>query len=241
MNPGEQIHKSMQRICDDDLAKQAKEQPPDGGNRKGVGKVKMNLVMHDMAEALYEVARVMTFGAVKHEPKGWIKVPNGIYEYTEALHRHLNAESRGELRDKEWDLLHAAHAACCALIRTQLILNNLKVPEGCLQEGRLPPGTTITIKRPIGGSAEQAAPLSDFTPIPGDTTGLCGACKAIIRGAKVTYLAYDKNNLVGDVDGVMVICEACAKFSSDLSVLGVNTPERLGQAREAIKFASGRK
>lgn len=132
---GAQIYKGTQRICDDDLARQAKEQPPDGGNRKGVGKVKVNLVFHDMAEALHEVCKVMTEGAKKHEPKGWLRVPNGIYEYTEALNRHINAESRGELRDREWDLLHSAHAACCALIRAQLIINELKENGGVLPEG----------------------------------------------------------------------------------------------------------
>jgi hypothetical protein len=128
MSGGNEIHKAMQKMCDDDLkARDVMAQHcSEGGNRKGIGKVKMNLVFHDMAEALYEVCKVMTEGAKKHEPKGWVKVPNGIYEYTEDLHRHINAEARGELRDKEWDLLHAAHAACCALIRCQLVINELK-------------------------------------------------------------------------------------------------------------------
>lgn len=95
---------------------------PFGKNIKGVGKTKMNLLLVDMSDAVNEVCEVMTHGAEKHEPCGWRRVPNGVYEYTEALHRHLNAEARGEVKDKEFDKHHAAHAACCAMIRLQLII-----------------------------------------------------------------------------------------------------------------------
>lgn len=99
-------------------------------NVKGVGKVNMNLLLVDMAEAVREVCEVMTHGAVKHEPTGWKKVPNGVFEYTNSLHRHLNQEACGEVRDPEWDKHHAAHAACSALIRLQLIIDAEKKEAG---------------------------------------------------------------------------------------------------------------
>ena len=92
-------------------------------NTKGVGKVNMNLVLVDMAEAVHEVCEVMTHGAQYHEPKGWKKIPDGVYEYTNAVNRHLSAEARGEVIDKQFGKHHAAHAACSALIRLQLIID----------------------------------------------------------------------------------------------------------------------
>jgi hypothetical protein len=101
-----------------------------GKNVKGVGKVDMNLLLVDMSEAVYEVCEVMTHGAMKHEPCGWKKVDNGIGAYTNALNRHLNAEARGEVIDKEFNKHHAAHAACSALIRLQLIIDSEKKGKG---------------------------------------------------------------------------------------------------------------
>lgn len=98
-------------------------------NVKGAGKVDMNLLLVDMAEAVYEVCEVMTEGAKKHEPTGWKKVVNGIGAYTNALNRHLNAEARGEVIDPEFGKHHAAHAACSALIRLQLIIDAEKAPK----------------------------------------------------------------------------------------------------------------
>ena len=92
-------------------------------NVMGEGKVDMNLLLVDMAEAVYEVCEVMTHGAVKHEPTGWKKVADGVSAYTNALHRHLNAEARGETIDPEFGKHHAAHAAASALIRLQLIID----------------------------------------------------------------------------------------------------------------------
>lgn len=74
--------------------------------------------------AIEQVAAISTFGASKYAWKGWITVPDGITRYSDAMVRHLIAEGKGELLDRDSGLRHAAHAAWGALARLELMLRN---------------------------------------------------------------------------------------------------------------------
>lgn len=72
--------------------------------------------------AIYEVARVSTFGASKYAWKGWEGVEDGIARYSDAMVRHLLKEGSGERLDPDSGLMHAAHTAWGALARLELML-----------------------------------------------------------------------------------------------------------------------
>ena len=65
--------------------------------------------------SLYEIAKVLTFGAEKYAPNSWQTVENGEERYTNALLRHLTKIQEGEVRDEESGLLHWSHVGCNAL------------------------------------------------------------------------------------------------------------------------------
>ena len=83
-----------------------------GGQKHDAEKPRMDLLPF---EALEEVAKVLTFGAEKYADNNWQKVDCAEARYTAALLRHLVAIRRGEKRDAESGLLHAAHMATNAL------------------------------------------------------------------------------------------------------------------------------
>ena len=85
------------------------------------GKLKPRLIFEGFSRALSEVAKVGTFGANKYTENGWETVENGVARYTDAMYRHLLAESMGEELDAESELKHAAHAAWNALARLELL------------------------------------------------------------------------------------------------------------------------
>ena len=85
---------------------------PDGATKYDADKPKMELLP---LIALYEVAKVLTFGAKKYAPWGWQSVPQGKERYTAALLRHLTLIQEGEEYDEESGLLHISHVACNAL------------------------------------------------------------------------------------------------------------------------------
>lgn len=64
---------------------------------------------------LYEVAKVLAFGAEKYAPWGWTEIPNGEERCTSALLRHYTEIQKGNLYDEESGLLHSSHIACNAL------------------------------------------------------------------------------------------------------------------------------
>ncbi len=94
---------------------------PPGAKHDG-GKTRPSLVLGGFARALEAVAEIGTFGARKYCDHGWVKVPNGVARYTDAMLRHYLAEQRGEDVDEESGLLHAAHLAWNALARLDLML-----------------------------------------------------------------------------------------------------------------------
>ena len=96
--------------------------PHQPGAKLDAGKPRPGLVLGGFAAALAAVVDVGTYGAQKYTDNGWKEVPNGIERYTDAMYRHLLAESRGELRDEDTGILHAAHAAWNALARLDLLI-----------------------------------------------------------------------------------------------------------------------
>lgn len=75
--------------------------------------------------ALYEVARVSTFGASKYAWKGWESVPDGYNRYSDALHRHeLYKAIKDNLYDSDSGLLHDAHSAWNSLARLELYIRD---------------------------------------------------------------------------------------------------------------------
>ena len=85
------------------------------GRKDDTGKPRMGLLPFD---ALTEVAKVLTYGAIKYEPDNWKKVSEGTARYTDALLRHLAAWQGGETFDPEaadTRIRHIAQVACNAL------------------------------------------------------------------------------------------------------------------------------
>lgn len=105
----------------------ARESDPHGkdqhetGAKLDAGKPRLGLVLGAFANALVEVGKVGTYGAQKYTDNGWLDVPSGKARYTDALLRHVLAETN-ETHDPDTNLLHAAHAAWNALARLELIL-----------------------------------------------------------------------------------------------------------------------
>lgn len=96
------------------------------GAKLDAGKPRLGLVLGAFANALVEVGKVGTYGAQKYTDNGWLDVPNGKARYTDALLRHILAETN-ESHDSDTNLHHAAHAAWNALARLELILRKREV------------------------------------------------------------------------------------------------------------------
>ena len=92
------------------------------GSKLDANKTRAGLVIGGFARALLAVSEVGTFGARKYTPHGWVEVPDGAERYADAMHRHLLAEATGDVLDEDSGLMHAAHAAWCALARLDLLL-----------------------------------------------------------------------------------------------------------------------
>lgn len=95
--------------------------PNEPGAKLDAGKNRVGLMVQGFPRALEAVSEVATYGAAKYTPGGWVTVPDGIDRYTDAMHRHLLAEARGEKFDAESGLEHAAMAAWNALARLELM------------------------------------------------------------------------------------------------------------------------
>lgn len=89
------------------------------GAKDDFQKPRMGLVLLGFQNALTEVSRVGTFGAEKYSDGGWQHVDNGQERYTDAMLRHVFADSDFDL---ESGMLHSAHAAWNALARLELEL-----------------------------------------------------------------------------------------------------------------------
>lgn len=96
--------------------------PNEAGTKLDAGKNRLGLVLCGFARALQEVGAVGTYGANKYTDNGWMEVPDGERRYTDAMLRHLMREATGEKRDKDTNILHAAHCCWNALARLDLML-----------------------------------------------------------------------------------------------------------------------
>lgn len=80
--------------------------------------------------AIAKVAELSAYGANKYSWKGWERVPNGVYRYSDALGRHAVKETIEGPWDKEIEndpkfpgcILHATQVAWNAMARLELIL-----------------------------------------------------------------------------------------------------------------------
>jgi len=70
-------------------------------------------------KSLYEVGKVLTFGAEKYDPHNWRKVENLQNRYSSAAMRHILAHIDGEDLDEETGLSHLAHAICCLMFKLE--------------------------------------------------------------------------------------------------------------------------
>ena len=88
------------------------------GKKDDEGKVLAG-ILGDFGLALFEVAKVGTFGAKKYTRNSWQTLENGQLRYTDALWRHLLTEQSEDV-DPDSGLCHAAHLAWNALARLEL-------------------------------------------------------------------------------------------------------------------------
>lgn len=72
-------------------------------------KIRWDLVPFD---AVNEIAKILTFGAVKYEARNWEKGMAWSRAFG-AMMRHLTRWFHGQDNDKETQLTHLANAGCC--------------------------------------------------------------------------------------------------------------------------------
>jgi hypothetical protein len=97
--------------------------PKAGGAKLDAGKPCMwRGAVNYFPRALSAVAAISTFGAAKYSWGGWRTVPEGFERYSDAMVRHLIAESKEGPLDNDSGLHHAAHCAWNALARLEFIL-----------------------------------------------------------------------------------------------------------------------
>ena len=88
------------------------------GTKQDQEKIRMDLLPMD---ALYEVAKVLTFGSKKYGDKNW-EQGIALWRLRGAKMRHDTAYELGESLDPESGLIHKAHEACNVLMELALIL-----------------------------------------------------------------------------------------------------------------------
>ena len=74
-------------------------------------KLRWDLLPYD---AVNEIVKVLTYGAIKYEPRNWEKGMNWSRAYG-ALQRHMTKWFHGQENDEESGLSHLAHAGCCLM------------------------------------------------------------------------------------------------------------------------------
>jgi hypothetical protein len=97
----------------------------DLGIKHDVGKPPLDLLD---ADALEEVARVLDFGARKYEPNNWRR-GMAVAKALGGVLRHVFAILRGEERDPETGLLHAAHGMCGLMFVAHYQLKGIVKPD----------------------------------------------------------------------------------------------------------------
>lgn len=90
-----------------------------GGVKHDAGKPRMDLIPMDV---LLDVAKVLSFGAIKYSPWNWT-LGMDYSRVQAAMLRHYAAWQSGQNLDPETNLPHLAHMTCC-LIFLQYYSNN---------------------------------------------------------------------------------------------------------------------
>lgn len=103
------------------------------GTKYDQNKPRVGEMFLDFSKALEYTAKVWEFGAKKYGKGNWKYVVNARNRYTNALLRHLAAESTCEW-DNETHLMHAAHVAWNALARLHFILESTRPVDFSIEE-----------------------------------------------------------------------------------------------------------
>lgn len=92
------------------------------GKKYDTGKNRMGLMCENFSRALWEVAKVSTFGANRYGANNWQYLENPKERYMDALCRHLFQHLQGKKINEESGLLHLSHCAwnILALIEFEL-------------------------------------------------------------------------------------------------------------------------
>lgn len=93
------------------------------GAKLDQGKLRPYLVRAGFANALHEVWKNGTFGAVKYTDNGWRQVDNAENRYMDAFERHYDLWLRGEERDIESGTHHLGAMAWNILAVLELHLS----------------------------------------------------------------------------------------------------------------------
>lgn len=91
------------------------------GAKCDLGKLRVGLMFQGFARALLAVAEVVTYGAEKYTPLGFLEVPDAVNRYDDAKARHL-LKGYIEPKDEESQLLHMQHEAWNALAKLETYL-----------------------------------------------------------------------------------------------------------------------
>ena len=78
-------------------------------------------------KAIFEVAKVLGFGAEKYGAENWRLLDNLQGRYTAGALRHIFAHMDGEQLDPESGTSHLAHALCCLLFKLEIELENAQI------------------------------------------------------------------------------------------------------------------
>lgn len=92
------------------------------GRKFDQGKTRWSLLLE--MKAAEEVAKVLTYGAVKYAARNYRNVPGWRWRYTDAAVRHVWAYLTGEKTDPETGFSHLSHAICCLLMALDNEINN---------------------------------------------------------------------------------------------------------------------
>lgn len=94
----------------------------DNGKKFDNEKPRIGEVILNFPLAIEQIGIAGTYGANKYSMDNFVKVPDAVNRYTNALFRHLIAEAKGETLDPETGLMHSIHATWNAVARLEMIL-----------------------------------------------------------------------------------------------------------------------
>lgn len=100
--------------------------PNTPGAKLDDGKTRVWLCVAGFSQAMQQVAKVTTKGAIKYTPNGWTEVENGAERYMDAFGRHMLALGAGEKIDTDTGTLHKAQMIWNLLASLELELRRDK-------------------------------------------------------------------------------------------------------------------